>query len=50
MEVQLKYIIGGAVGVQSPSHSPTANEAMLSTQDDDRPVDQLHKELLSLTR
>lgn len=48
-KLQAENIIRGSVGVQSPSDFPAANEAVLSPQHYERPVDQLHQELLRLS-
>lgn len=48
-ELQAKDIVRGSVGVQSPSDLPAADEAVLSPQHNDGPVDQLHQELLRLS-
>lgn len=48
-ELQAKDIVRGSVGVQSPGDLPAADEAVLSPQHNDGPVDQLHQELLRIS-
>lgn len=49
IEVQLEDIIRGAVAVQGPRQLPAADEAEVSTEHNDWPVDELQHELFSLT-
>lgn len=50
MELQLENIIGRSVGVQGRCSCFTcADEAVLSTQDNDWTVDQFHRELFGLS-
>lgn len=49
VELQLEDVIGGSVGVQSRrSGLASPDEAVLSAEDDDWTVDELHQELLRL--
>lgn len=49
VELQLKDVVRGAVGVHRARHLPAADEAVLTSEDDDGPVDQLHEEVLRLS-